>query len=247
MVKKIVFTIADDNNLKYAEMMEKSLRKFHSEEDLPLVVIKGDDLKARLTLDPMFFYRATPIIASELLKDYDVVIKIDADSIVTGDLSDAWKEPDIDMACVFNSNPKELQTYPVTVWDINPLEYLNCGFVVMRNKDMVEHWKNLCFTYHFNNYQMKEQDLLNILCHYGVYKVQVLDMGDSFFGLASKGYWQYIEVVNKKLSLPPQEGYTNVSKWIKVLHWAGGNTPDKMNYRIHFKESVVKWLDKITK
>jgi lipopolysaccharide biosynthesis glycosyltransferase len=100
MVKKIVFTIADDNNLKYAEMMEKSLRKFHSEEDLPLVVIKGDDLKARLTIDPMFFYRATPIIASELLKDYDVVIKIDADSIVTGDLSDAWKEPDIDMACV---------------------------------------------------------------------------------------------------------------------------------------------------
>jgi hypothetical protein len=244
-MKIAFFTIADDNNLKYYEMLKKSLKHFHP--DIPLILIGGDDLKTRLELDPMFFYRATPIIASELLKDYDVVIKIDADSIVTGDLSDAWKEPDIDMACVFNSNPKEFQTYPVTIWDINPLEYLNCGFVVMRNKDMVEHWKNLCFTYHFNNYQMKEQDLLNIVCHYGVYKVQVLDAGDSFWGLSSKGYWQNIEVVNKKLSLPPQEGYTNVSKWIKVIHWAGANDPSKMNYRIRFSPEVIKYIDKLVK
>jgi hypothetical protein len=186
-------------------------------------------------------------VASELFyKGYDCVVKIDADSIITGDLSASWKEPDIDMSCVFNSNPKEFATYPISVWDISPLEYLNCGYVVMRNHEMVEHWKKLCFTYHFDNYQMREQDLLNIICHYGDYKVEILDAGDSFWGLASKGYWQYIDVLKDKLILnPTEDNYPTVSKWIKILHWAGGNAPSKMNYRIKFKPKVIKFIDKL--
>ena len=189
-MKKCIFTIADENNMKYADMMAKSLRKFHTAEELPLVIIGPEDLKDRL-LDPFFFYRATPIIASELLEKYDTVIKIDADSIVTGDLSDSWKE-EVDAACVFNSNPREWKSFQYTIWDINPMEYLNCGYVVMKSKELVKHWHDLCFTYHFNTYQMREQDLLNIIAHYGNYKIQALDVSDSLWGLSHKGYWKDI-------------------------------------------------------
>lgn len=246
-MRKIAFTIADDNNLKYAEMMEKSLRKFHSKEDLPLLIVSGADLQKRLAIDPMFYYRATPVIASELTSDNDVIIKIDADSIITGDLSDAWKENN-DASVVLNSNPREYISYPYTIWDITPFEYLNCGFVVMKSQRFIAHWKTACFSKHFNNYQMREQDLLNILCHYGDYHIDLLDAGDGMWGLSTKGYWQHIEVEKDKLVLNPIDGYPPVKKEVKVIHWGGGNTdPQKMNYRIRFKEDVVKFLDKLVK
>jgi hypothetical protein len=227
-------------------MMEKSLRKFHTEEELPLLKITGEDLQKRIATDPFFFYRATPVIASEL-KDYDVVIKIDADSFITGDISDAWKV-DSDVCVVLNSNPKEQTVFPYTIWDIPMPEYVNCGFVVMKNKKFIEHWKKLCFSPRFNNYQMREQDFLNILCHYGDYDVELLDGGDSFWGLSSKGYWQYITVAKDKLILnPTDDGYPPVSKYIKVIHWAGGNEPQKMNYRTRFNEKAVKYIDKLLK
>ena len=245
-MKKCIFTIADENNMKYANMMAKSLRKFHSAEELPLVIVGPEELK-KWTIDPFFFYRATPVIAAGLMEEFDTVIKIDADSIITGDLSASWTDP-VDAACVFNSNPREYQAYPYTILDINPLEYLNCGYVVMKSKELVKHWKDLCFTYHFNNYQMKEQDLLNIIAHYGNYQIQALDVGDSLWGLSSKGYWKDIVFEKGKLMLHPQEdGYPRASKYIKIIHWAGGNEPQKMNYRTKFKEDVVKYLDKLVK
>jgi hypothetical protein len=97
---------------------------------------------------------------------------------------------------------------------------------------------------HFDKYQFREQDLLNILVFYGDYKVKFLDASDKFHGLASKGYWPMIKMKGDKLILPTNaEWPTDGDKEICVLHWAGGNMPNKMNYRLHFKPDVVKRLD----
>lgn len=246
-MRKVAFTIADENNMKYEQMMEKSLRKFHSAEDLPLVVIGPEELKSR-TIDPYFYYRATPIIACELFeKGYDCVVKIDADSIICGDLSESWTNDISDVSVVLNSNPREWQSFPYTILDIQPFQYFNNGYVVLKNKAFAAHWMSLCLGPHFPPYQMKEQDLLNILCHYGDYMVDILDTHASMWGLSSKGYWADIEVGKNGLILNPQDGYPNVAKDIKIIHWAGGNTdPQKMNYQTKFSDKVTKWLDKIT-
>ena len=65
MNKRIVFTIADEGDMKYATKMVNSLRKFHSEEDLEVLVITGDDLKVDSKRSNVL-YRATPVIAKEL-------------------------------------------------------------------------------------------------------------------------------------------------------------------------------------
>src|SRR5688500_17071644 len=117
------FTIADKANLQYYEMLKNSLAKFHPE--IPLILY--DEEKVKSYNDPMFYYRATPIIASELMNEYKTVIKIDADTIITGDLSDAW-EGSFDVGCVNNSNPREFQSYPISVLNIHPMAYLNAGF-----------------------------------------------------------------------------------------------------------------------
>jgi hypothetical protein len=233
MKKTCFFTIADSNNLKYYEMLKASLKKFHP--DIPLILI-GDKEIAKYK-DPMFFYRATPIVARELLKTYETVIKIDADSIVTGKLDEAI-DGVFDVGVVNNSNPIEMVKYPVTVWDI----HVNCGFVVMKNKAFVDHWLNLCMGYHFNGYQMREQDLLNIIVFYGNYDVKFLDQGDSYWGLASKGFWQNIKLIGKDLVLPKAQ-WPDKDKIIRIIHWAGGNTdPQKMNYRLYFQRDVQERL-----
>jgi len=245
-MKRVAFTIASQDYIKYAEMLQKSLRKFHKPKDLEFEIIGPEALKDRL-IDPYFFYRATPIIALEYFdKGYEQVIKMDADQIVCGDLSASW-DTTVDVSCVFNSNPRDFKAFPYSIWDIPGSQYLNCGYVVMNNKKFVNHWKTLCLGPHFLPYQMKEQDLLNIMCHYGDYTTNLLDMGDSFWGLSTKGYWQDIVVEKNKLILHPQEGYNKVSKWIKLLHWGGGNDPQKGNYHTKFSEEVIKWLDQITK
>jgi hypothetical protein len=89
------------------------------------------------------------------------------------------------------------------------------------------------------------------MVHYGNYRVRNFDASENWHGLVSKGWWQYMELKDEQLILPkadrpwPMDG----DKVIKVIHFAGGNTPEpnKMNYKIRFKEDVIKWLDKLTK
>lgn len=238
---KVAFCPCDDGNLKYFEMMKNSLRKFHSEEDLPL---KRFD---NLDNNPVFWYRATPLIAKDLLRDYEVVLKLDADQIITGDLSHIW-EGDFDVATVNNSNPREMKVYPVSVWDIHPLAYQNCGFVVMKSESFVNHWWKLCLSPHFQSYQMREQDLLNIIIFYGDYKVKRLDESNKWHGLVWKQYEPQVKLIDNKLILPKNNEWPqNEDKELVCWHVAGGNQPNKMNYRIRFQPDVVKFIDNLVK
>ena len=244
-MKRAFFVIADNNVQKEFTMMKASLGKFHP--GVELVVF--DDAAIEGTKDSQFFYRSTPYVANLLFsRGYDQLCKLDADQIITGDLSDIW-EGEFDVAVVNNSNPREHKVYPYTIWNIHPLSYINNGLVVMKNPRFVAHWKKLCYSPHFDYYQMKEQDLLNIMVFYGDYKVKFLDAEDRFYGLASKGYWPEIILNDKKeLILPGNKEWNKEDKTIKVLHWAGGhNSPDKMNYKIRFKPEVVKRLDELVK
>lgn len=246
----ICFTIADSNNMRYYKKLKNSLKYWHP--DLELRLIGGNELQGLLQQDPQFYYRATPAVAWNLIKDHDIVIKMDADQVITGNISHTW-EGDFDVAMVNNSNPREMKKYPVNVWNIHPLSYINCGFVVMKSQAFIDHWLGLCVSPHFLNYQFREQDLLNIMVFYmgdglrGPYKVKFLDGSQYAHGLVTRGYELQFELRDNKLILPKNEEWNKEDKIVKVIHWAGGNQPDKMNFNIQFKEDVAKWLQKITK
>lgn len=257
-MKRCYFTIADRNNLQYYEGLKNSLAKFTKD---PLILIDEDKIKQ--LGDPQFFYRATPIIASGLLRDYDAVCKLDVDQIILGNLDHIW-DGDWDAATVRNSNPREDKIYPVRLLDIAPTHYANCGFVVMKSKTFVDHWLKLCMSGHFNNFQYREQDLLNIMVFYmsepfgGPYKVRHLDDSNKWHGLVFKGYepnvvLKDIGIIDGKfrdfkLVLPKNEEWpTDEDKEVVCWHTAGGNTANKMNYKIKFSEEVSKHIDKLIK
>ncbi len=247
MKKVVAFTIADNKNIEFARRLINSLRKFHTEEELPLMVINEEQVQAQN--DPDFYYRATPKIAAQLLKEYETVIKLDADQIIFGPLSHTW-EGDFDVAVVQNSNSKDMKDYVVQVWDIDPLSYVNCGFVVMKNKKLVDHWNRLCHGPMFPHYQMREQDLLNIIVFFGDYNVRFLDDGPKWHGLISKK-WEpemklepRVDSTTHKLILPKNGVWPDQEdKEIVIVHFAGGNNPMKGKYRIMFNEKVAKYID----
>lgn len=243
MKKVCIFTVADERNMQYFDKFRNSLRKWHKEEDVDLLLVTEKEILA--LNDPKFFYRAKPIIANQLISDYEVVIGMDCDQVVCGDISQLWTDNTVDVMAPLNSNPIEAKNYPVQVWDITPPDYLNAGLVVMRSKMFVQHWLGLCMNPRFNQYRFGEQDLLNIMVYYGPYTTKVLDAGDNFWGLASKGYWNKIELRDNELFLPKGDEWPLSDKKIKVIHVAGGNTPNKMNFGPYMKPDVLAWVEKL--
>lgn len=227
--KRVAFCPADNNNLKFFEQLEKSLRKFHPEENLPL--LRFDNT----TGDPNFWYRATPIVAKDLIKEYETVIKLDADQIITGDISHLWRESEVfDVGTVLND-----PTYPIQTWDIQP--YFNNGLVVLRNEEFINHWHRLCFSPHFDRYQFREQDLLNILCSdYLNYKIKCFDLTEKkIHGEFAKPLWPKAELKEDKIMIGDRQ--------LCVIHFGGGNAPNKGNFRIKFQPEVVKRIEWLIK
>lgn len=243
-MKKVFWSIADNQNIKYFEMLKSSFQKFHLNEELLLIGEK----EIQDSRDNHIFYRATPYFTKYLMEQgYDWVCKLDADQIVTGNLDHIWEE-DYDVAVVNNSNPREMKQVVVRVWDIHPLSYINCGFVVCKSKRFVDHWLGLCRSSHFESYQYREQDLLNILVFYGDYKVKYLDNSRKWHGLISKGYWANIERRDNELWLPQNNEWPLLEdKQIVCLHYAGGKRSDKWrDLNIRFKTDVAHYLKKLT-
>ena len=158
------------------------------------------------------------------------------------------------MGVVFNTNPKEIKNSPYTIWNIDPHSYVNNGFVVMRSQRLINHWRNLCYSKHFNFYQMREQDLLNIIVFYGDYTVSFLDNSTRWHGLVAKQYYPKTRLEGKsgttdaKIILPKgKEWPRDMDKEICVVHWAGGHDGSKMNYRTWFPDTMHKHFDWLVK
>ena len=250
------FVAFDKANEKYYDRFLKSLRKFHSEEELPIFV--WDEHKIKSYNDPEFFFRQKPIIGRQLLKDYELVIGFDVDQIITGDLNEIINEKNYDMAAPLNWNRIDPQLFgPVTVWNIAPTSYFNCGIVAMRNREFVEKWFRLCNSGHFASYKYREQDLMNIMAFYFDYKSMNLDAEKSWFGLISKGEMPKFQMaVDKdtnygaKLICPAApDRFPNQDMTVKVIHFAGGQgAGDKFDYyRTHCAPEVVEYLDWLIK
>lgn len=241
-------------SLEYIKKMTNSLRKFHSEEELPLIVYGADVYKTLTDENPLNNKRLAPLITRNLIKEYDTVLHLDADQIITGSLDRLIQMKDYDAAAPYNFNRVDPKRYGIVkVWDIEPKDYFNIGTFLVRSEEFAEHWWSLCNSYHINNYQYHEQDLFNIVAHYGNYNIKRLDEWDAkenygaFYGLISKGEGLRMKVVNNELILPKaDDGYPLHDTVIKIIHFAGGDQSiDKFNYKIFYNEEVNIFLDKL--
>lgn len=271
----LIFSTADQNNFPYAVKMFNSLTKFHSPRDIDMVLytnetrpeelarlpkgIKIEDISPYLADDAMFWYRQKPILAEKYMDEYDLVLGLDCDQIICGKLDYIFETRGYDCGVVINWNRADPQIYglvDIARIGIAPVEYYNCGLVAMRSKKFVHHWRVLCFAPEFNYMQYKEQDILNILCHFGNYNIRCFDIPDgvakyaAWHGLIDKGELTRAQLSqNGDIIVPKGEGTTPFPPdhmIIKVIHFAGGQGGgDKFNYKTMVNEEVGKRLDQL--
>ena len=232
--------------LDYSKKMIASLLKTNPKitEVADIILMTDKDFQTMGGTPHQMLYM-TPWFAKYLFKQYETVVRLDSDMVITGDISSCW-EGDFDVAVVQNGNPREVQAQiammgkPVGVLDVDPLhDYVNCGFVVMKNEAFVDNWIRLCTPERQRIFQFYEQDFLNIMVHYGNWKVKFLDKEDNhkWFGLIAKGYYAQARLKDNKLILPAKSG-TEQDTWpeddfdreIVCIHFAGGSLPNKFDY-----------------
>lgn len=229
MKKKVCFfTMASEGeNMRYAKMCANSLKKFHP--DVPHFI---------KPFEALHNFRIYALHGKELAKEYDLVINIDNDSIVTGSLDHIINDDSFDIGGVLNNN---LIDPKLQLWDTPNEFYINCGFVAIRGERIWNWWDKLNHSIHWDKYQFREQDMLNIIFHYGDVKTKVFDHSNMWHGLIHKGQWGKVIMKGDEVILPKTEGVCNEDKIVKIIHWAGGQIP-KMNYWTCFPKPVAERL-----
>lgn len=247
---KIAFTtyVSNTKIVHYGALkLMTSFYKFHP--DLPLYVFTDNDISdACKNYSNINWFYLNPVICRKVAQAYDLVVHLDADSIITDRLTEVI-EGDYDVATVRNNNDFQRAGIipPFTLnGQIDPLTYANCGLVASTRKDFWDEWIYYNNQY-FNKFELHEQDVMNWLLFQGKYKVKLLDPIEKpiYYGISSQyGFenhwdsWKEIKIYNDKL-------YLN-NKKIKVLHQAGGSSAsEKLNINELFSLDVATHIKKI--
>ena len=231
-MKKVVFSTwcTDDYVDKVGlDGLKNSLAYFHP--DIPLVVY---DSAATSRLykehgDWLRPYFMMPPTCLELANDYDMVIHIDADSTVTGPLTELI-ESDEEIIGVRNNNSYGKAGYMggVTISNIPLFEFLNAGLVGSNGSRFLEDW-NIANQQVGNYHDGHEQDTLNLMFQSGHYSTKILDPLGSDISYGQSNVWgtethwdSWKELYVKDDNLYLDDPNTNLSMHVKVLHQAGG-------------------------
>jgi len=201
-------------------------------------------------------FRLTPLFAKELIKDYELVVRLDADQIIMGDFDYIVEQrKNYDLGTVLNINRVDPLHYkPCGGWGIPPNEYYNIGLIAFTSESFLNHLWKLCNSKYFWRLQYREQDLVNVMAHYGDYRVKCFDHPNiennycAFHGLVAKGEGLRFRLEKDgekyKVVLPKgPDNYPDHDMVIKAYHFAGGEFEKKYNYHIHFKPDIVDYVE----
>ena len=238
MDKAIAYAYASDDVAYYlAERVKHSFEYFH--KDIPFHIITPDQEES------IFGDIVIPEIASHIvalanrylvyLKDrYEVVVRLDADTLITGRL-DEFFDKDYDVACSLNCKNVggiDYKRFP---------DYCNLGVMAVRSKEFAEEWTKLTYDPEFikkEGFNYLEQDVMNYLAFGGKYKALVVDKVGCYYNETSRDRWGDLKVRHKGLFIGDRQ--------VKALHWAGGGElSDKYNHPA-FPDDVRKFLNEIS-
>ena len=229
-----------------ADKLLKSAKHFHPE--IPFYVFNSEQIQTIFDSHENFNWTTIhPAISIQLIDEYDMVVHLDADCIITGKLDELLDEDNLnyDIIGVRNNNHfkkagKDSAIFEKYSWDT----YLNCGLVGVTNKSFLEKWidYNLSFG---NMLSFQEQSVLNRMVHEEDWKHRMLDPvdGNVYYGLSNAwgerthwDSWKEIKIVNDELILD--------NKVVKILHQAGGSAKNKLQPNM-FNQETLSYFNKI--
>lgn len=232
-MKKVCFVPVDDKHY-YPEgthIMINSFRKFHPDIDL---VVFRQDVADKIMRNGVTWYNSKPNFA-ELLFDYDLIVNMDADHVITGRMTEVFDNVDYDVACPLNKNDYE----NTSVENITEDMYLQGGLVASTNKDFWMKWmeKNVDAM----KYKCRENDVMNLVIYNDMpqLKLKILDKEKDYYGCKS---------LNREGEFYLQEGKLMCRKeQVLCYHYAKGGHFPKLDFdQMPFTNDVRVWLKNLS-
>ena len=237
MKEKIVFyTFVSDNFYEGigTPKLISSFKKFHP--DIKLVVFRQDTINKVFAEKLLNFENAKPTFA-KLLDSYDLVVNIDADTIVTGRLEEVLKD-DYEVGSVVQfcdiSRP--------VIENVTSEMYVQAGMVASRNKKFWDIWEEA--NKEAMKYYYKEQDVLNLVWYndpeVSKMKRKIFDKDKNYYGTKSLGKEKEFYIERNKLMLRSEQ--------VLCYHNARGHYMPKLQFdQLGFTPEVIEYLNKIAK
>ena len=262
--------MCDDGLYSGGLKTKNSIQYFHPKID---VVIYGtseiERVKKKYEIDDSLWSSAPCIIDDylELNGKPDLLIKIDADCLVLDSLDEVFNLS-YEVASARNDPDQvgdrdERHNRPDIIRDIPNWEWVNAGFVAIRNFDFASRYLQKVLDYkngveyalkdYGKVYRGDDMSALNVVFRLGGFKTEILDKLGSGLIYGSSGNWcsgvKYGETVNnwaswKNIILKDGKPFLGNRK-VKVLHQGGGIFRGKLNYDL-FNDEFRKYVQKVT-
>ena len=212
-----------------------SFKKFHPE--IELIVFRQDIINKVFAEKSVNFENAKPSFAKLLTNNYDLIVSIDADTIITGRL-DGILEDDYEVGSVVQlcniSRP--------SIENVTEEMYVQAGLVASRNKRFWDIWEEA--NKGAMKYIYKEQDVLNLVWHnnpeVSKMKKKVFDKTKNYYGVKSLGQEKEFYVEGDKLMCRGEQVF--------CYHNAGGHYMPKLQFDVlGFTPEVIEYLNNIAK
>lgn len=221
-----------------------SFKKFHP--DIPLVVFRQDvvnqiiDPTKKFMSGDVNWLNAKPMFAKLLTDKYELVVNIDADSVILGRL-DEILTGDYDIGSVVNKNDFE----SVSVDNITEEMYLQAGLVASRRPEFWDIWMARSLR---DNWRCKcaENDTLNLVVYNQLipqgWKLKVFDQDKGYMGCKVLGRESECVLDGDKVMCRGEQ--------VKIYHAAKGpgNLPKLSPEKLRgygFKDEVVNFIQQV--
>lgn len=260
MTKKVAISTwcTDDYaSVLSVDRLTRSIKHFHPEID-HIVVDSRKTAEIKSQFPWLDFIWMMPPTCMPYADDYDMIIHIDADSVVVGPLTELI-ESDEDVIGVRNNNSMDRAgaNNGITIPHIQPWGngqeipvqgFINAGLVGINRKEFLFDWHYLnqkAATGGRPPYLGDENDTLNQLFHSDKYSSKIIDTigsgvsyGISNLWGSNGNHWESWSSLYVDNGLCMHDPVTAQQMKVKVLHQAGGAVASQINHSVGF----YNWL-----
>jgi hypothetical protein len=240
----VFYTFVSDNYYEPVgtPLLINSFKKFHP--DIPLVVFRQDVVDKIIDPTKKFlggnvnWLNAKPMFANILAQKYELVVNIDADSVILGRLDEILTK-DFDICSVVNKNDYE----SVSVENITEEMYLQAGFIGSRRPEFWNIWMAVSLRDNWQ-YRCAENDTLNLVVYNQLipagWKLRVMDKNKNYWGCKILGRESECKI--------KAGGVYCRGEQVKIYHAAKGPanlpklSPDKLQ-GYGFKQDVIDYIN----
>jgi len=215
-----------------------SFKHFHP--DIPLVIFRQADVDKIIDPTKKFmggavnWLNAKPMFAKLLVDKYELVINIDADSVILGRLDVSG---DFDVCSVINFNDYENRA----VENITEEQFIHAGFIGSRRPEFWDIWMERSLKDNWK-YKCAENDTLNLVVYNQLsdWKLKLFDKDKEYWGCKSLGREPEFVIEQDKVMCRGEQ--------VRVYHHAKGPAamPKLVFEKMGFTKEVVEYMNRVS-